>query len=114
MGAGRGAPPGARPPIRSRRDYLAERDGPLWYDDLARYADRTHRPAATLRRRATTRARRAELLYYTAVLEATPRDPAAPRAQLLEGVVATDMVLFFEYDMAKHWLRNGFGPPRPR
>jgi hypothetical protein len=29
--------------------------------------------------------------------------------RLLEEVVSTDMVMFFEYDMAKHWLRNGFG-----
>ena len=27
---------------------------------------------------------------------------------MLERVVATDMVMFFEYDMARHWLRHGF------
>jgi tetratricopeptide (TPR) repeat protein len=92
-------------------DFLADRDGPLWYDDLARYAAGRIQIDA-LRRRATTRARRAELLYYTAVLPADVRKHAARARELLEGVVRTDMVLFFEYDMAKHWLRNGFEPVR--
>lgn len=82
--------------------YLAGRDGPLWFDDVARLA--TGR--ATIERldaRATTRARRAELTYYQAVL-GPPDRPAAELRRLLEDVVATDMVLFFEYDMARHWL----------
>jgi hypothetical protein len=40
------------------------------------------------------------MLYYTAVLSG---DPVKMR-NLLRDVLATDMVLFFEYDMAKHWL----------
>jgi hypothetical protein len=94
------------------RDYLAQRDGPLWYDDLARFATGRIDQSA-LRKRATTRARRAELLYYTAVLDARTRDRGRAR-ELLEGVVRTGLVLFFEYDMARHWLRNGLGPSRPR
>ncbi|HWM85361.1 MAG TPA: hypothetical protein VNO33_05970, partial [Kofleriaceae bacterium] len=101
----------SRAPDPVARDFLAERDGPLWFDDLARYAaGRIRLPA--LQRRATTRARRAELLYYTAVLQRDIRRHPERARQLLEGVVATDMVLFFEYDMAKHWLRNGFGSTR--
>jgi tetratricopeptide (TPR) repeat protein len=88
------------------RDYLVAREGTLWFDDLARYA--TGRLGAEeLRARATTRSRRAELLYYTAVLDAENlRHPERAR-RLLESVVGTDMVMFFEYDMAKHWLARG-------
>lgn len=85
-------------------EFLAGREGALWYDDLARYA--TGRLGlGALQARAGTRGRRAELAYYTAVLG----DPGGPRAvrSLLERVLATDMVLFFEYDMAKHWLGQG-------
>ena len=93
------------------RDFLAGRQGRLWYDDLARFAGgRIDLPK--LQARATTRGRRAELLYYSAVLGGDVRaDPGRAR-RLLEKVVSTDMVLFFEYDMAKHWLRNGFGAKR--
>ncbi|HEU5061409.1 MAG TPA: tetratricopeptide repeat protein [Kofleriaceae bacterium] len=93
------------------RDFLARRNGRLWYDDLARFAGgRIDLPR--LQSRATTRGRRAELLYYTAVLGGDVRaDPGRAR-RLLEKVVSTDMVMFFEYDMAKHWLRNGFGRKR--
>jgi tetratricopeptide (TPR) repeat protein len=88
--------------------YLESRSGRLWYDDLARFA--TGRVALDrLRARATTRGRRAELLYYAAVLSDAARDPKQVR-RLMREVIATDMVLFFEYDMAKHWLVEGFEP----
>jgi len=80
--------------------YLATRTGPLWYDDVARLATARATPAE-LMSRAHTRARIAELTYYTAVLA----PPSASEARrLLEDVVASDLVLFFEYDMAKHQL----------
>lgn len=102
-----------RPADPLARDFLRGREGPLWYDDLARFADGRMRLAA-LERRATTPSRRAELLYYRAVLDPSlGRDPARAR-RMLERVVATDMVMFFEYDMARHWLRHGFTPPRQR
>lgn len=85
-------------------EFLAGREGALWYDDLARYA--TGRIArSALEDRAGTRGRRAELAYYTAVLG----DPGSARAvrALLQRVLDTDMVLFFEYDMAKYWLAKG-------
>jgi tetratricopeptide (TPR) repeat protein len=90
-------------------EYLANRDGVLWHDDMARLA--TGRiGVAELQARATTRGRKAELAYYTAVLGlgegGAQRPPAEVRA-LLEHVVATDMVLFFEYEMARHWLAVG-------
>lgn len=84
------------------RAYLAGRDGPLWYDDIARLASgRLAAPA--LAARASTRPRQTELAYYTAVLGA---DGAAATA-LLEDVLASDLVLFFEYDMARHRLDRG-------
>ena len=79
--------------------YLASRDGALWYDDIARLASGRVTPAV-LEPRATTRARRTELAYYTAVLEPTGADAAA----LFEDVLASQLVLFFEYDMAKRRL----------
>lgn len=91
------------------RDYLAGRDGTLWYDDLARFAA-GRIDAGALERRATTRARRAELLYYSAVLGGELRRHPGRARRLLEGVVETGMVHFFEYDMAKHWLKSGLGP----
>jgi tetratricopeptide (TPR) repeat protein len=84
--------------------YLSERKGPLWYDELARFAS-GHTGEARLSARATTRGRRAEMLFYTAMLGASRQDPVAMRA-LLRDVVASDMVMFFEYDMAKHWLER--------
>ncbi len=86
--------------------FLRGRDGPLWYDDLARFA--TGRATIdALEARAVTRGRRAELRYYTAVL-GEARDEAELR-RLLGQVLATGMVLFFEYEMAKYWLNEGWG-----
>jgi hypothetical protein len=84
--------------------YLARRDGALWYDDLARFASGRAR-AEDLQRRANTPARRAELLYYLATL-ADDIDPRCAR-ELLTGVIETRMILFFEYDMARAWIKRG-------
>lgn len=89
-----------RPDDDQARVYLEARNGPLWYDDVARLATSRATPAE-LEARAHTRARQAELTYYTAVLR--PPSPDEAR-RLLEDVVASDLVLFFEYDMAKHQL----------
>lgn len=97
-----------RPDDRLATDYLAGRDGPLWYDDVARLA--TGRATVeALGARATTRARRAELRYYGAVLGPPGRSRDEIR-QLLEDVVATDMILFFEYDMARRHLGRASAP----
>jgi tetratricopeptide (TPR) repeat protein len=95
------------------REFLAGRDGSLWYDDLARFAA-GRIGAGALEARATTRARRAELLYYSAVLgDELYRHPGHAR-RLLEGVVESGMVHFFEYDMAKHWLKSDLRLAAPR
>ena len=54
---------------------------------------------------ATTRGRRAELDFYAAMLSLVRDDPAEATA-LLQRVLASNMVLFFEYDMATYILRN--------
>jgi hypothetical protein len=77
-------------------DYLTSRTGALWHDQLAGWAVGRVDDAA-LAGRATTRGRRAELLYYRAVLRED--DPARARA-LLRRVLETDMLLYFEYEMA--------------
>lgn len=82
------------------RDFLDDRDGRLWYDALARLATGRAEPDE-LRQAATTRGRRAELLYYLAVLGSA--DPATER-RLLQGVLDSGMVLFFEYEMAARRL----------
>jgi tetratricopeptide (TPR) repeat protein len=81
--------------------YLAQRDGRLWYDQQARFAS-GRGGADALVSRANTRGRRAEMLYYTGVLGADARK----RRGLLRDVLETDMILFFEYDMAKYWLEQ--------
>jgi tetratricopeptide (TPR) repeat protein len=89
-------------------EYLDGRDGVLWHDDLARLA--TGRIGlAELERRSTSRGRKAELAYYTAVLglgigEGQPQWSEAEVRALLEDVVRTEMVLFFEYNMARQLL----------
>ena len=83
------------------REFLAERDGRLWYDELARLA--TGRTSFDpLRARADTPGRQAKLYYYSAVLGGKTPDPDA----LLKQVLATGTILFFEYEMAKHQLRR--------
>jgi tetratricopeptide (TPR) repeat protein len=90
--------------------YLASRSGRLWHDELARFASGLE-GFEPLRRLATTRAQRASLMYYAAVLDA---DSDPQRAQrLLEQVLATDMVQLYEYDMAKQWLNQGARAQRP-
>ena len=52
-----------------------------------------------------TRGERAELTFYDAVLNVAAQDPKAAIDQLGK-VVETNMVLFFEYDMARYILDN--------
>lgn len=94
-----------RPPDPIAESYLASREGKLWHDALARYAS-GREDLAQLEAAAKSRGQRAELLYYRAVLTEAGRNPQKTQA-LLEGVVRSDMILFFEYDMARHWLDEG-------
>lgn len=84
--------------------YLRSREGGLWTRSLARFAvgemDRSQ-----LEKQVNTRGRRAELMYYAAVLGKESDDPVASR-ELLEEVVKGSMVLFFEYELAIQRLRQ--------
>jgi tetratricopeptide (TPR) repeat protein len=95
-------------PDRLATAYLRGRQGDLWPDELARLATgRTD--LARVRARATTRGRRAELAYYTATLDlgagGRPLDEGARHA-LMDRVLASNLVLFFEYDMARRYQRR--------
>ncbi len=96
----------ARPDDPFVREFLGSRRGRLWFDDLARFASgRTS--LGQLKKRATTAPRRAELLYYSAVLAPSDRNEAERKSRLRD-VIDSDMIMFFEYEMAKHWLKEGF------
>ncbi len=89
---------------RLAAEYLASRHGDTWYEQLARTA--TGRMSfEALRAAATTGPRRAELAFYGAVLGFHP-DAATPggRKKLLEQVVAAQVVLDAEYDLARAYL----------
>jgi tetratricopeptide (TPR) repeat protein len=91
--------------------YLRSTDGGKWYDDLARWA--TGRAAeATLLAHADTPARRAEAAFYRAMRAYGDGDVARAKA-LWKEVLATDMMAFFEFDMAAHYLRTGGAPSKP-
>ena len=82
-------------------EYLKVHDGPLWQHALAKYAvgDMT---IESLEKRAKTRGERAEFYFYTALLG---QDLAKRETkELLEEVLKTKMVLYFEYEMAQHLL----------
>jgi tetratricopeptide (TPR) repeat protein len=85
--------------------YLASRTGPLWHDQLARFAVGKLK-YETLLQRANTRGRRAELFYYAAMLNLPKLGPSRAR-NLLGDVLATEMMMFFEYDMARYILSHG-------
>lgn len=85
-------------------DYLASRQSPLWYDQLARFASgRASRDEMLAK--ANSRTHRAELLYYVATIS-EPALSAAQQREYLEAVIDTEMIMFFEFDMAKMWLES--------
>jgi tetratricopeptide (TPR) repeat protein len=88
------------------RGYLEQSDGPGWQDELARFF--TGRiTAEQLRERTRNHGQRVEVDYYVAVelLAAGRKDEA--RA-LLERVIASDLMGFFEYRMARALLHAEF------
>jgi len=91
--------------------YLASTDGGKWYDDLARWA--TGRESdEQLMSRVDTPARKAESSYYRAMRAVEKGDNDTAKT-LWKAVVDTDMMAFFEYDMAQMFLRLGTAPAKP-
>jgi tetratricopeptide (TPR) repeat protein len=91
--------------------YLSSTDGGKWYDDLARWATGRENEQQLLSH-VDTPAKRAESSYYRAMraVEAGDNDGAK---KLWKEVVDTDMMAFFEYDMAQMFLRLGTAPAHP-
>jgi len=86
-------------------DFIAKRSSDLWQDQLARYAD-GRLSMEEIKKLATTRRRQSELLFYGAVLHEAGRDKERA-ADLLRRVEAGNMILDFEYDLARRWLEHG-------
>jgi tetratricopeptide (TPR) repeat protein len=89
---------------RQAFEYLAARQGDLWYELLAQAA--THRiDLAALRAAAITGPRKAELAFYSVVLGLDP-DAATPSGarKLLSQVVDAKLVMDAEYDLARQYL----------
>ncbi|HEY5927018.1 MAG TPA: hypothetical protein VIV11_35265 [Kofleriaceae bacterium] len=89
---------------RQAFEYLASRQGDLWYELLAQAA--TNRiDLATLRAAAITGPRKAELAFYSVVLGLDP-EAATPNGarKLLSQVVDAKLVMDAEYDLARQYL----------
>ena len=85
-------------------EYLQERRGELWYEQLAEAA--TGRlEIAQLAQAATTAPRQAELAFYGVVLGLDPESatPTGARKKLRE-VVDARLVMDAEYDLARQYL----------
>ena len=91
--------------------YLHAADGAKWYDDLARWAT-GREPEQELLTRASTPGRRAEAAFYRAMKSLRAGRPDEAK-QLWGEVLKTDMMAFFEYDMAGMYLKDG-APAVPR
>ncbi|HEX8951039.1 MAG TPA: hypothetical protein VF945_04300, partial [Polyangia bacterium] len=91
--------------------FLSSTDGGKWYDDLARWATGRETEQQLLSH-VDTPAKKAESSYYRAMraVEAGDNDTAK---KLWKEVVDTDMMAFFEYDMAQMFLHLGTAPARP-
>jgi hypothetical protein len=92
------------PRDRQVNEFLASRQGDLWYEQLAQAA--TGRlDYAALRAAATTAPRQAELAFYSVTLGFDPdaKTPAAARKKL-EQVVDAHLVMDAEYDLARQYL----------
>ena len=92
------------PRDRQAYEYLASRQGDLWYELLAKAATR-RLDFAALRAAATTGPRKAELAFYGVVLGLDPEagKPKGAR-KLLQQVVDAQLVMDAEYDLARQYL----------
>jgi tetratricopeptide (TPR) repeat protein len=91
--------------------YLASTDGGKWYDDLARWWTGRESEQQLLSHVDTT-AKKAESSYYRAMRAAEAGDNETAK-KLWKDVIDTDMMAFFEYDMAQLFLHLGSAPAHP-
>jgi tetratricopeptide (TPR) repeat protein len=94
--------------VELARNYLASADGDTWQDDLARFFS-GRIDAAELRRRAQNAGQEVEADFYAGLklLGDGRRDLAAP---LFEKVIASRLMGFFEYPMARELLAERSAP----
>jgi tetratricopeptide (TPR) repeat protein len=90
--------------------YLRSADGAKWYDDLARWAT-GREPEKDLLAHANTPSRRAEASFYRAMKALREGHPDDAK-KLWSDVLKTNMMAFFEYDMAGLYLKTG-APTHP-
>ncbi|HUS31320.1 MAG TPA: hypothetical protein VMZ53_22570 [Kofleriaceae bacterium] len=92
------------PRDRQSVEFLATRQGDLWYELLAKAAT-GRADVGQLTAAATTGPRQAELAFYrvTLGLDAEAKSPAG-RKKLLEEVVMARLVMDAEYDLARRYL----------
>lgn len=91
--------------------YLHSTDGAKWYNDLARWASGREGDQA-VEKRADTPGRRAELAFYRALRLYADGNRAGAKT-LWKQVLDSDMLAFFEYDMAAFYLKQGGPPAQP-
>ncbi len=91
--------------------FLSSTDGGKWYDDLARWATGRESEQQLLQR-VDTPAKKAESSYYRAMRAVENGDNDTAK-KLWKEVVDTDMMAFFEYDMAQMFLHLGSAPAHP-
>jgi hypothetical protein len=91
------------------QSFLAGVHGAKWYAELARWAT-GHETEAELLARADTPAKKAEASFYRALRRFEDGHADEGRA-LLKAVIDTQMMAFFEYDMASYYLRH---PPETK
>jgi tetratricopeptide (TPR) repeat protein len=91
--------------------YLSSMDGNKWYDDLARWA--TGRETdQVLVSRVDTPGKRAESAFYRG-LKAAGDGKLDEARKLWHETVDTEMMAFFEFEMAQMFLKTGDAPVRP-
>jgi tetratricopeptide (TPR) repeat protein len=91
--------------------YLKASNGGKWYDDLARWAT-GRAPDSTIVDRANTPGRKAESAFYRA-MRAAAEGNAQKAQSLWRQVISTEMMAFFEFDMAAYYLKLGRAPTHP-
>lgn len=100
-----------QPPDPLAVSYLTAADGTRWFDDLARWATGRQSESATLER-ANTPGRRVELAFYRA-MQKNAIGASDDAKQLWREVVKSEMMGFFEFDMAALYLKLGEAPRKP-
>lgn len=100
-----------QPPDPLAVSYLNGADGTRWFDDLARWATGRQTESA-LAERASTPGRRVELAFYRA-MQKNAAGETEDAKRLWQEVVKSEMMGFFEFDMASMYLRLGQAPKKP-